>query len=203
MKSANKSKTINKPKFSKTKPIKVKVEKNRSITESNLNKHNSIFNNRLAKLRKMTKNNPNLDVNYQIELYKALIDTTNNLIGIVEANIVDKHETRAIYAYNHLVSQSRECLNDLRSITNSHDHSERILDLLRLNITQILQSLVDGNKAFCQQLQAKQRASGKKDQVLLTYIDTKGTEFVSSQTKMVSEVYKLLEQEIINFYRKK
>jgi hypothetical protein len=124
-----------------------------------------VYRKRLSELKKKNKHQSDVDI------LKALLDTVNGLIPVAEENYHEYPFHTNAAACNHLFSQQREILNDLRSLEDFTQRSVKITEYVANQYRGVFQAMVADLLTLEKSLQItdKQKAllaEFKKDQAM-------------------------------------
>lgn len=176
-------------------PVKKPINKKKKVIVTDLENIHEPFERKLKKLRKLAKDNPNMDPQQQLLLYKALLDSSCSILSTLDTSIHESDSgSRLIYAHNHVTSQIREIMNDMRAVSTNDHQVEKILEMIRSALTSTAQNMVDSLFIFKRLIDEYADAKGKR--ALQKQLD----EIIQSQGKALNETYKLLEAQINDFY---
>lgn len=186
---------MKKPKSTPSTALKVLARKELSVTDLNLGEQ-AVLSRRLKELRAISRSS-DLEKGYQIELYKALLNATLNMAATCEDEVYSsesgKANTKFLYAYNHLVSQARDIVNDLRAIASTGQQAEFIIDIIKQALTTVAQNMVDST--YTLKKKVKTTVKHKEAQIIDIEID----DMLASNAKALRETFKLVEAQINQF----
>jgi hypothetical protein len=142
-----------------------------------------VYRKRLSELKKSNKQHSDVD------LLQALLDTVNGLIPVAEENYHEYPFHTNAAACNHLFSQQREILNDLRSLEDFSQRGTKITEFVANKYRGVFQAMVADllNLEKALQLNTAQKAAladFKKDQA---------TRFNEAKGAVDTHVIKLLQ----------
>jgi len=157
----------------------------------------SSFEKRYKKLRKQLNltSDDSFDNQTNIVLLRSLLFSVNSMIAIAEVQYKTYKNERAAYAWNTLVTQSLQIMNDLRMLQGSDHQVNRLVEMLQHGITLGVQHMIDNTYLLRKQL-TEATTSDKVKRV----IETKTEEFINSQGKSLNEVYKMVEHNIRDLF---
>lgn len=188
-------------------PMKTKsvIKKTKDTTDLSISNNSGqetnyvVLSKKLKNIRKMNEDGT-IDAKYQIALYKALLDSSCNILSMLDGHINRASSSkdinsRLIYVHNHVTSQVREIMADLRMISNNDHSIKALIDIIKSVMTTIAQNQVDLYFNFQKQVEA---VADKDTKFIL---NGKIEEMKSSNGKILNEAYKSLEVAINEFYK--
>lgn len=142
-----------------------------------------VYRKRIAELKKQGKERSDIDILY------GLLDTVNGLIPVAEENYHEYPFHTNAAACNHLFSQQREILNDIRSLEDFSQRAEKITEFVANKYRGVFQAMVSD-------LLNLQKALGtdkKNESALKDFQKDQATRFNEAKHAVDTHVVKLLQ----------
>lgn len=124
-----------------------------------------------------------------VELLTALLDTVSGLIPVAEENYHEYPFHTNAAAVNHLFSQQREILNDLRSLEDFSHRGEKITEFVATQYRSVFQAMI----ADLLTLQKSLGLDAKGQAAIKEFQTNQATRFNEAKHNVETRVVKLLQ----------